>query len=253
MEKLLHERLREHYGECTDFECAGRLLALRRYAAIALADEIERYYIPRKEHEHEIDEVIEAQGRHFPAAHHIMQAWAKSHDMEWPDGASITKFLDHYYIPRPRFEDGGPMDIDTETNLGTIELLIWNGKGWILENYFCDQYSCENAKRPSPKVLDADGVEIKVGDTVWHSKSGNEYKVIELGPEGHGRVRLRDLSGYETWRSVANLTHKEPDSLEKLRDDISEYVAMFDIVGSTQERYHQIWADRLTAIMERDA
>ena len=35
----------------------------------------------------------------------------------------------------------------------------------------------ERVKRPAPEVLDADGVEIKVGDTVYELETGEEYKV----------------------------------------------------------------------------
>lgn len=52
----------------------------------------------------------------------------------------------------------------------------------------------ERVRRPAPKVLDADGVEIRVGDTVYHVKDGSEMTVY--GIEGEwlvvsvgGRVR----------------------------------------------------------------
>lgn len=38
-------------------------------------------------------------------------------------------------------------------------------------------------KRPTPKVLDADGVEIRVGDTVWTLKDARELEVTGLYPE----------------------------------------------------------------------
>lgn len=58
MKKLLHDRLWEHPGTCVDFECSDRLLTLRRSAANALAEEIERDYIPRSYFENEIKDVI---------------------------------------------------------------------------------------------------------------------------------------------------------------------------------------------------
>ena len=48
-DKLLHERLREHATKdiIGDFECGNKMIAsLRDYEALALADEIERQYVP---------------------------------------------------------------------------------------------------------------------------------------------------------------------------------------------------------------
>ena len=45
----------------------------------------------------------------------------------------------------------------------------------------------ERVKRPAPKVLDADGVEIKVGDTVWFKGNPRPYAVVEVKD---GSVRL---------------------------------------------------------------
>lgn len=48
MEKLLHERLREYDNLTTDFRCGDtKIVSLWKHQARALADEIERCYIPR--------------------------------------------------------------------------------------------------------------------------------------------------------------------------------------------------------------
>lgn len=72
----------------------------------------------------------------------------------------------------------------------------------------------ERVKRPAPKVLDADGVEIKVGDTVWHVY-GSEWLVEELNRYG---VRCFDGAKRRTF-SPTFLTHNRPDSWERLKDD----------------------------------
>lgn len=72
----------------------------------------------------------------------------------------------------------------------------------------------EHVKRPASKVLDADGVEIKVGDTVWHVY-GSEWLVEELNRYG---VRCFDGAKRRTF-SPTFLTHTRPDSWERLEDD----------------------------------
>ena len=72
----------------------------------------------------------------------------------------------------------------------------------------------ERVKRPAPKVLDADGVEIKVGDTVWHAY-GSEWLVEELNRYG---VRCFDGAKRRTF-SPTFLTHTRPESWERLEED----------------------------------
>ena len=99
-------------------------------------------------------------------------------------------------------------------------------------------------KRPEPKVLDADGVEIKVGDTVRIIESGDKGKVEEINKD---RVYVKCDDGWIDDAHVSQITHREPDSHEKLRDDMSK---SYEISGvMVLGRY----IDRLTAIMERDA
>ena len=78
-------------------------------------------------------------------------------------------------------------------------------------------------KRPAPKVLDADGVEIRVGDKVW-STSGEfdgartVSRVIcdddEFPPYAMFEERREPLSCL-----CCCLTHQRPDSWERLEED----------------------------------
>lgn len=96
----------------------------------------------------------------------------------------------------------------------------------------------ERVKRPAPKVLDADGVSINVGDTVYLRSNGREGKVVGFY-EDKGETWVG-----ETWVSVSYelgsdrmtvntegkaLTHERPDSWERLEEDayhlvMSEYL-----------------------------
>lgn len=78
----------------------------------------------------------------------------------------------------------------------------------------------ERAKRPAPKVLDADGVEIHVGDTVWHC-NGIASGVVTSIDAGSlmNTTRYVDESGNEFRDAARSLTHTRPDSWERLEED----------------------------------
>ena len=90
-------------------------------------------------------------------------------------------------------------------------------------------------QRPVQSVLDADGVEIKVGDAVWHC-SGTASGVvtgIDAGSLMH-TTRYVDESGTEFRDAARNLTHTRPDSWERLEEDAGMYVCDYargDVAG----------------------
>ena len=87
----------------------------------------------------------------------------------------------------PRFEDGEPVRI------GDVAVLADNEPHEVESMEFFADKSCklkgkgtpwmdtifkgQVAKRPAPKALDADGVEIRVGDTVYEVKTGDKFVV----------------------------------------------------------------------------
>ena len=89
----------------------------------------------------------------------------------------------------PRFEDNELVRIGDEISwrdeggvVNSIELqdggyftlhAADGAEDWILPQYFPG----ERVKRPAPKVLDADGVEIRVGDTVYDNELGTKATV----------------------------------------------------------------------------
>lgn len=87
----------------------------------------------------------------------------------------------------------------------------------------------ERLKRPAPKVLDADGVEIKVGDTVYGiGRTEHQFEVIDphhIDPEvGEAfSVRCYDSDGHEECHCKPKLlTHTRPDSWERLEEDAAD-------------------------------
>lgn len=130
----------------------------------------------------------------------------------------------------PRFEDG--------------ELVRWNdeyanGKGSVSPLRHVHLYADgrtmlgkgqakvvlapgERVKRPSPKVLDADGVEIRVGDTVYGV--GWDEPLTVKGFADDGRVLMdyhdEDSLGYKP----SSLTHERPDSWGRLERELADEI-----------------------------
>ena len=75
----------------------------------------------------------------------------------------------------------------------------------------------EHVKRPAPKVLDADGAEIKRGDTVWPTENpkdgyvlGGEVLTMARADGGRIRVDFLDESGNISTYYASELTHRAP-------------------------------------------
>ena len=87
-------------------------------------------------------------------------------------------------------------------------------------------YRPEKAEPPAPKVLDAAGVEIKVGDTVWYRSlctMGSMRKAMVTGFDenclGGKLVTLKDEAGKTWYIDPKKITHVQPDSWERLEMD----------------------------------
>ena len=79
---------------------------------------------------------------------------------------------------------------------------------------------CVTHKKPAPKALDADGVECKVGDTVWNVEHGWKGEVI--GIEGNGSINVAHEHGVCPCEPASHYTHTEPDSWERLEHELEE-------------------------------
>ena len=80
-------------------------------------------------------------------------------------------------------------------------------------------YRPEKAEPPAPKVLDADGVEINVGDKVWLLNDIDNELVVEEIDDESGWVRTRSANGACLSVYNTHLTHTPPDSWEQLEMD----------------------------------
>lgn len=93
--------------------------------------------------------------------------------------------------------------ISVRVNTSGVCLTDCDGSYW---NY---KASDRRVKRPEPKVLDADGVEIKVGDTVYDTELANGDKFTVENIDKNGDVRARGGKYILTQSSVA-FTHRAP-------------------------------------------
>lgn len=132
----------------------------------------------------------------------------------------------------PRFEDGEPVMIgDGVDGLGgeIIEVYIAENAAAIWNNFGNHVHLRlgERVKRPAPKVLDADGVEIKLGDTVWHCIGIYDELVVEEIDDESGWVRTRSANGACLSVYNTHLTHTRPDSWERLEEDASKDACVY--------------------------
>ena len=121
----------------------------------------------------------------------------------------------------PRFEDGeylwfddAYVDTDGDANeVQAVELSEACVDLVGLEGFHTGFEPGERVKRPAPKVLDADGVPIKVDDTVWH-EDGSELHVIGFGDVQDGETMLvvEYAAGPTKWGEVRclSVTHTRP-------------------------------------------
>lgn len=127
------------------------------------------------------------------------------------DGVEI-KVGDRIYS----IETGNSYTVRSINGSGTIEFNGFNDKGWS-PKYFTHMQP----------TIDADGVLIKVGDTVWHH-SGFAHGVVTSIDAGSLMGTVRYVNGGVEFRDAAkDLTHACPDSWEQLEEDAVKVVCEY--------------------------
>lgn len=137
-------------------------------------------------------------------------------DKQLPDG-----------IEWPRFEDNEPVkpgDVMYARDFAAseeIDCIFFEENGTTVKTTSGHYWWVKkNEKIKRPPVLDKDGQEIKVGDTVYNvvSGEGSEVEAIEWGRVG---AVIRTTTSIHLGPS--DLTHTPPDSWEKLREDTKKF------------------------------
>lgn len=150
---------------------------------------------------------------------------------------AIADEIERCYVPRPRYEDGEPVqfgdDIEIYDRFGRLDKGIIQsfhpnkGPVWMLSLVGCDherlvRFDPETCviKRPAPKVLGADGVEIKVGDTVYECDDLKPLKVVRIFKDGD--IEAVGDEGACSKLDSSNYTHTPPDTQERIDADAAK-------------------------------
>lgn len=151
--------------------------------------------------------------------------------------------IEREYLPRPRYEDGEPVqegDIvaDRNGNRCGHKVLSWSVRSDGQTAFYTGTSSMaiktgERVKRLQNVVLDAEGVPVCNGDIVW-----------EVDEDGHVSTRAFRVVGLNNTKNTAcicpaerggavshiaadMLTHKQPDSLERIEADAKLDVCVY--------------------------
>lgn len=176
---------------------------------------------------------------------------------DWPeprDGEKFRDYLHRCFLPRPRYEDGEPVQSSDMEEIGAFATYrVYMDGSWEFEpDKYEDETSpklwdvqfgakSERVKRPAPEALGADGLPIVEGETVWldeaHSRcagscgfeDGNKYSLC--GIERQEMLTVEDahieVDGREyvrvctcgAWCHASWLTHTPPDTQERIDED----------------------------------
>ena len=129
----------------------------------------------------------------------------------------------------PRFEDGELVKVGDTVGSDepfTAEEIAFESYRWLVKassrsvcGYFHGHFG-EPVKRPTPKVLGADGAPIEVGDTVYYD--GEPYPLTVVGITRDGKGALVDANGEESCVEGGcpqDFSHERPDSWEQMERD----------------------------------
>ena len=151
----------------------------------------------------------------------------------------------------PRFKDGQPVNFGDEfvNQDGVTEkvtgFFFYEDKVFVNPS---DRYSYgETVKRPEPEVLDADGVPIKVGDTVWYEIAKEPLFVDCIDPSGSLDLTY-EKGGWGGYACVPpdKVTHRKRDTQEAIDTD-----AMLLVSESFFDQRRDEFEDRVFDLLRR--
>lgn len=128
--------------------------------------------------------------------------------------AELDKRLMPEGLEWPRFEDGEPIAYgDAPDGIAAVMVML-DGSGYELIDMpdYAVRPRGERVKRPEPEVLAADGLPIKIGDTVYLESFGRPFTVV-----GFDGAYLKDADGGHLRADCA--THTPPDTQEQIDED----------------------------------
>lgn len=175
--------------------------------------------------------------------HHIIKAYAENIGKPMQRGESITDWLNRYYLPRPLFDDGEPAqfgdtfvrDFGRDAKIDSLSYTKGNSDYVNINGYERHDFG-HRLKRPKPQVLDADGVPIEVGDTVWVDEPEHvdcPWEVVFIYKDGDVTVHQCFGGEREIVVSPSQITHREPDTQERIdADALRDYFEYWGCTGA---------------------
>ena len=119
----------------------------------------------------------------------------------------------------PLFEDNEPVRLGDhwhedgfDGSITRIDSIEFAEDGVRFENEYADTFYRygERVKRPTPKVLDADGAEIREGDTVWTTRDLDRFTVTNPNNGKFLSVSCKGEDGEDYCCYPTDLTHRAP-------------------------------------------
>ena len=135
--------------------------------------------------------------------------------------------LDRRLMPEgmewPRFEDEEPVRLGSEFGYGTkldaceVTSILFTSEGcfiepdysWEGDDYVLMVKQGKRVKRPAPKVLDADGAEIDVGDDLFSVEGSLKFHVSHVD-HINGKIATDAMFALDKWADPAMYTHRAP-------------------------------------------
>ena len=121
----------------------------------------------------------------------------------------------------PRFESGEPVRIGDEVvcdgrcSPAAVDFIELNGSGFKLYSKSghliagADLLYGKRVKRPAPKVLDADGAEIELGDDLYSVEGGLKFHVSHID-RINGKIATDAMFALDKWADPKMYTHRAP-------------------------------------------
>ena len=153
--------------------------------------------------------------------------------------ATIADRIEREYMPLPMLE-GEPLKVGDKVDgygqegaevvavmnseMIVVRSTVKGGYGYHDEAYPLLLWCVDDLKRHRQGVLDADGVQINVGDVVYFADSAEAFDVlgVESGGDESVHIGRKDGTSTDAWVSPGDLTHKQPDTLERIEADASK-------------------------------
>lgn len=144
-------------------------------------------------------------------------------DKGWSDAMAAMRLR---LVPEgmewPRFEDGEPVRIGDSAPFGTDDVMEVVGVeinrfGYVLHGSIDDgMMGCVDGdehgvavKRPTPKVLDADGVEVELGDDLYSVEGSLKFHVSHVD-RANGKIATDAMFAIDKWADPSLFTHRAP-------------------------------------------